>query len=381
MLLFIIVIFLPLFLTPISKILHVELDFPTGGFTVPFEKPNPKKQSLLTGDFQDNLEKYLKSKIKPRGIFVRLYGQFQYSLFGICKAIVGKEKYFFEEGYITEVVGADSSWDYSLQENQVKLENYLKSLEQVQDKLQKIGKNLIFYTTPSKGRECYEYIPDTYLQNENKNFIHSYDYFQKIVQSSNINYIDSRNFYPQKNEFPIFYKSGIHWSRPLEQKVSCAIVEKMQELANHKIPQIKFNKFENRRKPYKRDDDIQQIANILINSPETYYIYETEIVSEENLKAPKVLLQGGSFGDGLYYDYYEFFHDDFYRLFYDRWYSDTKTVTPIKNGWSQIDFESCLNEIDFVIIEINEAAFNNFSNGFVDYLNSFLDEYISKREK
>ena len=43
--------------------------------------------------------------------------------------------------------------------------------------------------------------------------------------------------------------------------------------------------------------------------------------------------------------------------------------------WDEIDFNEILDNVDYVIIELNEAVINYYSNGFVEYLDSFLDTY------
>ena len=103
--------------------------------------------------------------------------------------------------------------------------------------------------------------------------------------------------------------------------------------------------------------------------------------SDEGCFNPKFLIQGGSFSEGFYFIDYADFCKDSYKIFYDSIYRKKDgTQEPIA-GWEGLDFSEILNDVDFVVVELNEAVISNFSHGFVDYLDSFLDSYMTMKER
>ncbi len=131
--------------------------------------------------------------------------------------------------------------------------------------------------------------------------------------------------------------------------------------------------------PIKRDADVFNLANIFEKPQGTYYEYEAETKAGLDSLKPNFMIQGGSFAEGFYnYDYADFTKNS-YLFFYNRHFCKKDKFLIKITKWEDIDFTEILDNVDFVVVELNEAVIPNFSNGFVEYLDSFLDRYIAKQ--
>lgn len=348
-----------------------------------FDKPPAKTdfsiKAYINRDYQKNLEQRLNYDIGLRNYYIRVYNQIQFSLFKLApNKIVGRNNDILEMAYIDAECGITDDFDFSIPQNLAKLNNYVDHLESIQKKLDSINKHFIFIITPSKATVNYENIPLKFRL-KNNNFTPPYFYLKNILSSKQINYIDSREFL-SKDSVPNFYTTGIHWARPLEQRVSQAIVDKMISLSNLDIPQITLKNINKDEKPYKRDADVFENANLIFKPSGTYYEYTTEIANGKNNILPKCLIQGGSFIEGFYFFDYADFSKESYKFFNnDVFRRKDEPDHQIYKKWEKVNFTEIIDNVDFVIIELNEAAIPKYSNGFVNYLDSFLDSYSESK--
>lgn len=375
--LFILIIFSPFILTAITNFTGIDFNGQLSGY---FDEPPPKigfsPKTYVNREYQKNFEKRFNADINLRDRYIRLYNQIQFTFFRLTpNRIIGENTDLFEFSYIDAECGISRKNDFSIPENFKKLENYVNHLQSIQNKLDKIGKYLIFYTTPSKATYNYKNIPLKYRLKKKPNYKEPYFYLKKLITSRDINYIDSRD-YSSTDSLPNFYTTGIHWARPLEQRISQAIVEKMRKQSNKKLPRIILKEIKTSENPYKRDADLFKIANIISKPHGKYYEYKAEIKTEHDFDEPKFLIQGGSFSEGFYkFDYFAHSKGS-YKFFYDQIFREKDSEQPIQS-WEKINFTAIFNSIDFIIIELNEASISSYSSGFVKFLDSFLDSYTS----
>ncbi len=361
--------------------LHVIYTSFTGSLSGYFEKK--EKQSFTLNNyknksFQKSFEDYFSEKLTFREFYIRLYNQIQYSMFNISNRPIGKHNQIFEMGYINSECVLLPEYDYSIPSNYENLTYYVKNIETLQNLLKENDINFLFYITPSKANVCYDDLPLKYrIKKQQKNS--PYCYLKELLNKSNINYLDSRDFL-LNNEIPNFYPTGIHWSRPLEQTVSKAIINKLIKISGKAYPRKKLENLMKSDKPFVRDTDVFLLANIFEKQKNIYYEYEATFDVSENSIKPKFLIQGGSFAIGFYnYDYGKY-TDECYKIFYNQTFQSQIGVSPIQK-WEDIPIDSILKNIDFVIIELNESVINQYSDGFVDYLISQLINYKNGENK
>ena len=349
------------------------------GYFEEFKRPAFSKKSYFNHKFQEDFENWLNSRISLRGYYIRIYNQIQFSLFKIGNCIIGKNNNIFEIGYINTECGLTSHCDFRNTKDYENLKNYVVHLENIQRKLLSKGKHFIFYITPSKAVVNYDDIPLKYRKKRDAGFISPYFYLKELLKSTDINALDAKDFF-STDGIPDFYPSGIHWARPIEQRMSKAIVEKMEQLSGKKYPEIILHELKSSTKPFLRDADVFDLLNIIERPHDTFFQYDTSFTNSEDV--PKCLFQGGSFFEGFYYYDYA----DFLKESYGIWYNHTirKGSSDFRGvaikSWEDVDLANILNNVEFVIMEMNEATVPYFSSGFAAYFDSFLDSYISQEQ-
>ena len=380
--LFFLIVFSPGFMKG-ARLLHlITKDFhgsSLSGYFESHERPSFSKHSYATRDYQKDFEAWLNSHVSLRAFYIRIYNQIQFTLFKLSNRIIGKNDDIFEMIYINAECGLVPGCNFDNPKNYKKLKEYVRHLENVQNKLQKIGKQFLFYTTPSKATQHFNNIPLKYRLKKQSDYITPYYYLKELLSNTSINYIDSRDFLSTDGT-PDFYNTGIHWARPIEQRVSQAIVENLSERSNKKLPRIVLGELKSSDLPIKRDADVYNLVNMIQNPHGAYYEYEAQVKAEcESL--PNFLIQGGSFAEGFYVFDYAGYTKQSYKFFYGRELRNNDgTKTEIKK-WKEMPFEEILDNVDYVIVELNESVIHKFSNGFVKYLDSFLNSYRPKNIK
>lgn len=374
------IIGLPLMLQGIFSLTGRAFDLTLNGYFDKYEKPDLTLNAFISGDYQKRFEAWLNNNILSRGAYIKLYNQIRYSCFDMGNNIIGKEKNLFEMYDIANELSLNDRVDYSLSENQKKMEKYVDCLERIDTKLRAIDKHLLVYTTPSKAEYEYDSIPLKYKLQARSNGKRGIDIFREEINKTEVNYLDTREVIINNINTPVFYSTGIHWSRPAEQISSVAVMDILSEISGKNLRNIDLGMLNSNANPYWRDDDLFELLNIFSSPTEKkYYEYSVSREYPEKYEKTKLLLQGGSFAQGLQKDYFDFYsNEELYYINYNNYIMNPDGEIKQLGEWSELDLGSYLDLVDFVVIEVNDAAIHNESNGFVVYLNEYLDEYLTK---
>ena len=350
------------------------------GYFESHEKISFSVRSYADREYQKKFESFLSSTIAMRGYYIRIYNQIQYSLFRLSSRIVGNNGDIFEMPYINAECGLSPEYDFSIPERRKQLEEYVEHLESIQRKLEKNGKHFIFFITPSKAAVNFADIPARYRLRKPDGFKSPYFALKELLSQKNICCIDGRDFFSTDGT-PDFYPTGIHWARPIEQRVSRALVEKMAALTGKNIPRIILKDLQVSDEPYWRDADVFELMNILAKPHGRYYEYEAEIAAEADAYTPRFLIQGGSFSHGFFDRDYESISPDSLQFLYDSSYRTSDGRQFPLASWDDMDFAALIDAVDLVLIELNEAVIPNFSNGFAAYLDKLLDSSVQNTDR
>lgn len=382
-LLFILMLCLPVAVTGLSGLFETTIDIKLEGFTKNQKKPVLSWNSFIKGDYQKDYTKWWENSFAPRGVIIKSYNQIRMDVFGESNRIIGKNDCLFEIEYIQEYLSMLPKFNFKSQENQKRLENYLKKVETVSAKLKKMDKLLLLYTTPSKCDYMAEYIPEKYMKQASPDRIRAVEYFEEIIGNYNILYLNGKEIIEQAQmDIPVFYKTGIHWSRPAEQLVSSNIMKVIQKEKYPNIRTFELEEVKQQKTSFWRDTDIEKLINVWSFPAETYYEYTTERVMPEQYGRMNILIQGDSFSEGFRRDVLENqIADNVTQVFYNSMYYDEfETMWEIKESWEDLPLADFLQETDVVIIELNEQFITDTSWGFIDYLDLCLDDPIIKQK-
>ena len=140
--LFLTVLYLPFVLGLVSKAGAWACDVPLKGFTDSTEKPAFSAGSFLKGEFQKNFTKWYEASFKPRGVITKTYATIRYHCFNLGNRTIGNNKDIFDQGYIDTELCINGAADYSKEEHQKEMQDYVKKLQILQEKLQRFDKHL-----------------------------------------------------------------------------------------------------------------------------------------------------------------------------------------------------------------------------------------------
>lgn len=369
---FFICVFTPLFMSIFSWGTGISIDTKLNGYTDNVDNPSFSVESYLQGTFQNEVAEYIESTFIPGGGLTKIYSQIQFSCFKLGNVIIGKDNDLFEENYIYAGLALDE-WDFSIENNQTEAQKFVKTLEEVSEKLAINGKELYFYMAATKVDTDYEYIPLKYKNMEKESSIRGSDYIRDLLNQSNINYFISSDILVNK-DYPLYYKTGTHWSCTYEQEISHYLIEQLSKVTNKKYANLVLGDIVESEKPFYRDADIYDLLNIWSEIPCKYFQYALSAEQGEQLN---VLLQGDSYGSGFVRDLKRVYpHEEIYYIDYSNYIVDGNDNYEYINGeWNTLEIGKYLDNVDIVIIETTEPNLIGYTWGFLDYLNSFLDSY------
>ena len=377
LIIFSVILLIPLTSTFFFTITGKNIDIKLKGNFDLHEKPGLKLCDYLEGKFQTDYENWINSNLIPRGRFIKLYNQIEYSCFAQGNRIIGENGNIFGKAYVEDVIDINEATDFTIPENEEILISYVDHLESISNKLEKLDKHLLVYTTPSKAYYDYDDIPFNYrICGPNK--LRGIDLFRQLIDGKNINFLDSKTVIDNRTDsLPVFYSTGIHWARPIEQQVSFEIIEMLKEMSGKNLRNIQLGEAIESNKPYWRDSDVFDLLNLYSDSNVSEY-YERECIKEYPAAYDKtrVLLQGGSFAEGWIHDYFDFYpNEEFHFSFYNQKVMSTYDPVYRKiDTWEDWNLEF-LDNVDFIVIEINEAVVFQYSLGFAEYLDNYLNSY------
>ncbi len=369
---FVISLFLIILFLPVTQgVFHFFPEEELFGITEKTKRPTFSFSGWINKTFQKDFETWIDGKLGLRGFFVKTDNEINYLLFNEIhqktgtRLIVGEDNYLFEYNYIETYLGKDY-------EKTSILRKRVEELKRLQDILKEKGIALIFLMSPSKASFYSEHIPrelvfDTAKENPETN----YKRILPILEENKINYFDSLNFFLEKKEntdYPLFSKSGTHWTR----YGSCLVLEKLIEEtsnqlnSNFLIPDC--SNVDISSIPKYEDRDLADLSNLWYKKMFFQDLaYPQFQYDPENINDIRLLMIGDSFSWGILSNIREsgaMIDYNFYYYFNSDYNNRNIIVTPVT------DDKEVLKEIilskNLIIIEATETALNNVGFGFIE---------------
>jgi hypothetical protein len=273
------------------------------------EKPVLSIKGLLDGTTASSAEAWMKENIPFRAIYIKFRNQIYWTIFNKSSnpnVVVGKNFELYEPWYLQEYLGytrIDNNYDDTLKN----MEQIVRDLKYIQDKLDEAGKISYVFYTPSKASFTESKFPDAFVKNapmtDRERFC---DVLLQLFDQYGIRYFDSVKFFHENPlDVTLFPRSGTHYTWAAGITAGIAMIEEID-----KISDIKFRKvkpiFTLTKKPIHPDRDIFNVLNLVdLFSWQEYEndrYYDVALINLENTqKAPRVFIQGGSFQGPLRY--------------------------------------------------------------------------------
>lgn len=377
----IITIFLFLFLiiTPVIEArFHFFEEVELKGIEKTEGRPHWQWQNWLKGNFQTDFENWFGSRIGFRGFLVKTNNQLNFSIFKEVNSssnvhlVLGKENWLYEKGYLDSYNNRDLVDNIFLQEK-------VRQLKILQDKLLEKRINFLLLISPNKAVIYPEFLPDNLIDYKAIFNESNYERLVKLLNQNQVNYFDSVGYLLRlKNQYPftLFVKGGTHWDYFGACKVSSELINKAEQISKKDLINISCEPTTVDQKPTGKDLDLADLTNIWTeevfagDTPHPYYSNNKK--GQEFL--PKVLLVGDSFSwqileimesqkvykerDFLYYNESDYHYPD----------NISQSVKKTEWDWNKI----ILNK-NLVILEINQSGLAYPDFGFPEEALKFLN--------
>ena len=352
------VLFLPLFqqVIPVVRIKPLE-----GSYTLA-QEPAFSFPDFFSGKFQGKYNAWFEQHLGFRPVLVRINNQIAFSCFNMALAqdvILGKKGYLYEVFYIKAYLGRDFTgaerWD-----------RYAEKLKAISDSLEKNGTTLLVVFAPGKGTFFPEYIPDKFKpwQKDTTN----QEYLMKKLEENRIRFIDANHWFTQmkdRSPYPLYPKTGIHWSHYGAALVMDSIIGYMEQVRGKPMVDFGWNEVTISNDLRDPDNDIARGMNLLFGVPH-YAMPYPELYYREDTSTfkPVVITIADSYywilhGGGITQKIYA--RDNFWYYF-----QAAHGPYPKDQLVKDLDIAAELKSADFVILMATDATLSKFDFGFAD---------------
>jgi hypothetical protein len=317
-------------------------------------------ETWTSGAFQNGFDQDLRTQMGGREILTRIYNQWDYSLFGKINAknvVMGKEGYLFEENYLKAFRGEDFI-------GKDKIESQVQKIKFLQDTLAQLNKTLIIVFAAGKGSYFPEYFPDRgpALVNPSTN----YGTYRKLLLENNINFIDFNHWFVQLKDslsYPLFSKTGIHWSSYAELLVADSLLSYMENTRNIVLPSLQMLSIDWHHPPIHRDRDIEEGMNLLFPLDNDSMAYPQIAY---HARSPVDSIRGLIVSDSYYWGLHNI---NFTKKAFKEghfWYYNNTVYPPYqgKHKVADIPIDQAFDTKDVILVMATEATLPNFAWGF-----------------
>jgi hypothetical protein len=248
-----------LLLPMIQQHVHYFESEPLKGHQVPAEQAWFSIDGWYNGWYQEGYEKWHSENIGFRNDLVRLHNQIEYSAFrnvSVKEVVVGKENYLYEENYLKAYTGKDYV-------GKTQIAITVERIKGLQDSLEKKGITLVICLAAGKASFFPEYIPDSYGPASDST---NYKVYSAMLKQKNVNLIDCNAWFMSmkgKTEFPLYPRTGIHWSRYGSLLVVDSLISWVEHKRNVDMPNVIWESTVLSDSLQSPDDDIGSAMNLI----------------------------------------------------------------------------------------------------------------------
>lgn len=267
------------------------------------------------------------------------------------KAILGKEDFLFEEGYIIDYLGRNYMGERYINEN-------LKQFKMAQVALKKrYNIQLILVLEPGKAGTYPEKIPMQY--NPEHRTISNYQTYRRLVQEMGVVTLDLQSYFTSMKDtskYPLYPKYGVHWSTYGMWLAADTLLNFTKSVTNLDLAQIKWNGINTTDELKDVDFDLEKTVNLLYELPHEMLAYPKVSIDTANKIKPRVLTVADSYYWSIFDNHIPhqaFANSDFWyynnTIYPDIWGDNAKWVKDL-NVMEQIKSNQI---IFFMITEMN----------------------------
>lgn len=355
-----------LFVPLIFSFTKLDNQFTLKGSVKKTESPEFNFAKWFDGSFQKDKEEAVKSSFGFRNLFTRIDNQIRYSLFDKITAknvIEGKDKVFYETGYLNAYLGLDFI-------GEDKIDAKIRKLKTIQDSLKVNGKHLLVVLAAGKASFYPEYFPVQYdtIRKEKSN----YEYYAKQLERNDINHIDFNKLLIELKQnaiYPLYPKGGIHWSKYAEYLVADSLTNYLESLTKMDLPDLILDTITFSR-PRDTDHDIEKGMNLLRRYDQTQMAYPKYHFEQRNKYRPSSLVVADSYYWGLHNDGYTWgpLANSHFWFYNEEVFPNEGSIPKVKD----LNFENEVSHREVFILIGTEANLYRFAYGFIDNMHEYI---------
>ena len=337
----------------IQSIWHPINFRPLNGVTYKTEFPKLTFESYKDNSFQKQFNKYSQENFGFREWALRFYNQYLWSFYHKTNAYIvieGKDGYLYEKEFVRDHY---QSLMYNHTDDTTVMINMFETealrLWKVQELLKEHDIHIFANLIPGKDVIYPEYLPEG-VYNDKPDGVHAYDYYKPKFDELGINYVDNVTHFQNikdKVDYPLFPKTGTHWSNIAATYAFDSIIKYMEVLGDRNLLNVQLSEkyIDVNRNP---DDDLEQLLNLASPiKPNTNYYIDATVIPDSTAVRPKLITIGDSYFWTISYNIplHEIFEE------YPYWYYNSTIYFDKRNhSTSDIDFCMELMSADYIML-------------------------------
>jgi len=340
------------------------------GFYNPVERPSLTYKSLADGSYQRNFEEYQQYNFGFREWSIRLYNQYLWTCYHKTYngwIDIGKDDWLYESDFVRDHYESMMyKWfDGDANATSDKFYKTAEDLAKLQEILAKHNTHIFVNMIPGKDMIYPEHLPEN-TQYFNPDGIHAYDFYKKKFDELGVNHIDFVEVFKNdkdKVDYPLFAKTGTHWTNIAATHAFDSIMRYMENLDEINMLNVEIGE-KHQGKVREPDDDLEQLFNLMFPiKPNKHFYAETSIIPDENAVRPKLITVGDSFFWTISYNY------NLGALFSECpywYYNSTIYFDKNHNSTNEVNMIDELFNADFIMLNYCSVQLYKLGNGFIE---------------
>lgn len=360
---------------------------PLDGFTNPHRVVELSFKTFHDGSYQRYMNSYTKQHTGFREFFIRNYNQVMYSCFNKVTNNTIQKGYnneLYLTMYLNDIAGKRLFYTYpTVEDAKADARKNVEATVTLIDTLRSHGTEFLFVFCPTKTAVYPEFMPKAYQDNIAEFCLE--EYYIELFKEYGINHIDFYHYFQDiKDEFPypLFAKTGSHWSEATMPFVSDSLYRMIEALTGKRLPSIDYVD-PNLSTTYSAiDGELEANLNLLfpLNKPAIPNPIFTlkDTVGKDH---PNLLVVGDSFFNQLRRCC---FVDAFHQWDYWIYNQEIHSSRPFYQGKQLnmvFDAADIIEDADVVIGMFTSAYLTNYMFGFVPFAMDLLTKGMNSDEE
>lgn len=340
-----------------------ELD----GAALKTEKPQLTLDSYGNMSYQTQLEKYVAENFGFREWVIRLYNQYlwQYRKTYAADVVIGKDKWLYG------IMGVQNHYRQLAYEfadsNEAMVQQFdkeVKRLKKVQDLFEQRGIRFFVMICPSKDIIYPQYLPE-HGKWSMSDGVDAMDYYVDAFAENGIHCLDLCTWFNQIKDtvdYPIFPKSGLHWSDIASVHAGDTLIRYLEQLTGQNMPNIQIGAPFVAKTEYP-DNDLEKSMNLIWDiKPNTNLYAHSAIVPDSTARRLSLL----TIGDSFFWNFvYTLPMNKVFKSYHHWYYFNSIYFDPNHTSVSQVNLLDEFSNTDVVMLCYNAAKLYDLNCGFL----------------